>query len=243
MTQIPLTANGKVDRKALPLPDDTAFSRRTYEAPQGETERALAEIWQSLLKIERVGRYDSFFELGGHSLLAVQMISRVRAAMDREISLAMLFAQPSLRDVAQRLSEISDQTSHDQNHHVQTTQLPAITPLATGGTPPLSLAQQRIWFVSEMDDAATEAYTITGGVHLQGTLNVLALQRALDRIMVRHASLRTRIETHQGVPNQVVRAAHGNSFPLIITAMSDAPFKPRFDLAKGPLVQGTISSD
>ncbi|WP_035338706.1 hypothetical protein, partial [Dickeya sp. DW 0440] len=65
LEQIPLTQNGKVDRKALPAPDDSAFVRTTYEAPQGETEQALAAIWQSLLGIERVGRQDHFFELGG----------------------------------------------------------------------------------------------------------------------------------------------------------------------------------
>ena len=74
---LPLTANGKLDRKALPEPEDDAYAVRRYEAPVGPTETILAEIWAELLKVERVGRQDNFFELGGHSLLATQLISKI----------------------------------------------------------------------------------------------------------------------------------------------------------------------
>ena len=77
LERLPLTPNGKLDRKALPAPDGDSYVRRSYEAPQGEVEEALAEMWCDLLKVERVGRQDNFFELGGHSLMAVQVISRV----------------------------------------------------------------------------------------------------------------------------------------------------------------------
>ncbi|MER9852331.1 amino acid adenylation domain-containing protein, partial [Mesorhizobium sp. M0106] len=78
LAALPLTANGKLDRKALPVPDDDAYARAAYEAPQGEIETALAQIWTELLGVERVGRHDHFFELGGHSLLAVQLMERLR---------------------------------------------------------------------------------------------------------------------------------------------------------------------
>ena len=73
---LPLTPNGKADRKALPAPDDSAYARRTYEAPQGEVEETLARIWSEVLRVERVSRHDNFFELGGHSLLALRMFAR-----------------------------------------------------------------------------------------------------------------------------------------------------------------------
>ncbi|MDE9459828.1 phosphopantetheine-binding protein, partial [Xenorhabdus bovienii] len=74
----PLTPNGKLDRHALPDPDISAFVVHRYEAPIGETEVALAQIWQDLLGLERIGRHDNFFKLGGHSLLAVKLLNRIR---------------------------------------------------------------------------------------------------------------------------------------------------------------------
>ncbi|MBV6325854.1 hypothetical protein KVP70_33760, partial [Duganella sp. HSC-15S17] len=81
----PLTANGKLDRKALPAPDKSAVVSRAYEAPQGEIEEALAEIWQDLLGLAQIGRHDHFFEMGGHSLMAVQLVSRLRQVLDVEV--------------------------------------------------------------------------------------------------------------------------------------------------------------
>ena len=74
----PLTPNGKVDRKALPVPGGDAYSSRGYEAPRGEIEEGLARLWAELLKVDRVGRHDNFFELGGHSLMAVRLVERMR---------------------------------------------------------------------------------------------------------------------------------------------------------------------
>ncbi|WP_244656103.1 thioesterase domain-containing protein, partial [Rhizobium favelukesii] len=99
---LPLTANGKLDRKALPVPDDDAYARTVYEAPQGAVETLLAGIWAELLGVERVGRHDNFFELGGHSLLAVQLLSR---ALDLRLnfSAADLFQAPVLKDLASKI--------------------------------------------------------------------------------------------------------------------------------------------
>ncbi|CAM3907686.1 Dimodular nonribosomal peptide synthase [Vibrio aerogenes CECT 7868] len=99
MAEIPLTANGKIDRKALPEPDDSDYVTQAYEAPQGETEEALAAIWQRLLGVEKVGRQDNFFDLGGHSMLAVQMINEAQNA-GLDLSLSTLFAAPCLSELA-----------------------------------------------------------------------------------------------------------------------------------------------
>ncbi|NWA25201.1 non-ribosomal peptide synthetase, partial [Pseudomonas gingeri] len=96
---LPLTPNGKLDRKALPVPDSSAYALRVYEAPVGEVETQLAALWADLLKVERVGRHDHFFELGGHSLLAVSLIERMRQA-NLEADVRVLFGQPTLIQVA-----------------------------------------------------------------------------------------------------------------------------------------------
>jgi acyl carrier protein len=97
---LPLTPNGKLDRKALPAPDQAAIARREYETPIGEVETTLAQIWQGLLGVERVGRRDHFFELGGHSLLGVQLAVRMREKYDVDIPIGRLFDQPVVADLA-----------------------------------------------------------------------------------------------------------------------------------------------
>ena len=98
----PLTPNGKLDRRALPAPDLSAYTSRQYEAPQGEVEEILAGIWQELLQVERVGRNDNFFELGGHSLLIVQMMERLRrVGLSAEVR--RVFESPTLSDLASTL--------------------------------------------------------------------------------------------------------------------------------------------
>src|SRR5262249_24091214 len=99
LESMPLTANGKLDRRALPAVGEDAYARRGYEPPEGEIEAKLARIWDELLKVERVGRQDDFFELGGHSLLAVQVISRLRQTLGVEVALADIFAHPVLADL------------------------------------------------------------------------------------------------------------------------------------------------
>ncbi|SEI21614.1 amino acid adenylation domain-containing protein [Pseudomonas asplenii] len=96
---LPLTANGKLDRKALPAPDETALLSREFEAPQGNVEIALAQIWSEVLKVERIGRHDHFFELGGHSLLAVTLIERMRQ-VGLSADVRVLFSQPTLAALA-----------------------------------------------------------------------------------------------------------------------------------------------
>jgi hypothetical protein len=103
LDSFPLTPNGKLDRRALPIPDGKIYSSRDYEAPQGKTEILLAAIWAELLKLDRVGRHDNFFELGGHSLLAVRVLSRLQHKLGVACSIGDLFTQPVLADLARKL--------------------------------------------------------------------------------------------------------------------------------------------
>ena len=101
----PLSPNGKLDRKALPSPEGDAYGQRSYEAPEGEIETALAGIWQPLLKIDRVGRHDNFFELGGDSLLAIQLASRIQQTLEIELTVGILFQCPTISELAEVLRD------------------------------------------------------------------------------------------------------------------------------------------
>ncbi|QSY09232.1 amino acid adenylation domain-containing protein [Burkholderia pseudomallei] len=188
----PLTPNGKLDRRALPAPADDAYARAEYEAPQGAKEEALAAIWRELLHVERVSRHDNFFELGGHSLLAVQLVSRLRQALSVEVALSTVFDAPVLSALAERLEA--------ENTEV----LPPIPLAPRDGRIALSLAQQRLWFLTQLE-GVSEAYHMSGAVRLDGLLNREVLQRALNRIVMRHEALRTCFAREEGEPIQVIQ--------------------------------------
>lgn len=101
---LPVTANGKVDRRALPIPDSSALALQAYEAPKDEIEQAVAGIWQDLLHVARVGRNDDFFALGGHSLLGMQLVNRVRASLGVDLPLLEIFAHPTLAELSQAIA-------------------------------------------------------------------------------------------------------------------------------------------
>ncbi|MGO1000206.1 amino acid adenylation domain-containing protein [Lysobacter sp. CA196] len=234
---LPLTANGKLDRRALPAPDDTAFARRAYAAPQGETEIAIAGIWSELLQVERVGRNDGFFDLGGHSLLAVQLMSRVRQRLGVEMPMSSLFAHPLLHDFAAQAGAAPASVQ------------PALTPATRPQRLPLSFAQQRLWFIAQMGEQASTAYHMPGGLRLRGALDRAALQAALDRIVQRHEALRTRFETRDGEPMQCIDAAAGlplRQHPLggdtdaEIAHWQQVEAQTPFDLERGPLVRARL---
>ncbi|HEX3758417.1 MAG TPA: amino acid adenylation domain-containing protein [Kofleriaceae bacterium] len=191
LAALPLTGNGKLDRKALPAPELESYALGAYEAPRGEVEQALAQIWSDVLGVERVGRRDNFFELGGHSLLVVQLGSRLRRALDVEVPVNELFERPTLADMALCVRNAA------RSAFESIPPAPRDRPLA------LSLAQQRLWFLTQLDGAG-EAYHISGGIRLAGALDRDALARALARIGERHEALRTWFQQIDGQPVQIV---------------------------------------
>ncbi|SDI21682.1 amino acid adenylation domain-containing protein [Pseudomonas sp. BS3767] len=242
LARFPLTPNGKLDRRALPAPEDDAYASRDYEAPAGEVEHALAQIWQALLGLERVGRHDHFFELGGHSLLAVQLVSRLRQRFEVEVALRDVFAEPTLQGLARQ---------------VENARLSAQTPLTLVDRDlplPLSWAQQRLWFLDQLDRAAGAAYHIPAGLRLRGRLDRDALQATLDRIVARHETLRTHFALHEGQAIQVIApATQGFALashdlrPLDSAAQHEAVERlareealAPFDLSSGPLIRGRL---
>ncbi|MBJ7310997.1 amino acid adenylation domain-containing protein, partial [Rugamonas sp. CCM 8940] len=242
LEQFPLTPNGKLDRQALPAPGMAAVAARAYQAPQGEVEAALARIWSELLAVEQVGREDNFFELGGHSLLAVQLMSRIRSDMGVEIGLRDLFAQPTLAAFAGQVAQARQSTL-------------GTIPLADRSVnQPLSLAQQRLWFLDQLDAAAGAAYHMTAGLRLSGELDTAALKATLDRIVARHEILRTTFAISDGEPVQHIgRADIGFALDEqdlselgaadqqdAIAAASAAFFAQPFVLADGPLIRARL---
>ena len=200
LESLPLTPNGKLDRKALPAPEDDAYSTPGYEPPQGETEAKLAAIWAEVLKLDRVGRHDNFFSLGGHSLLAVRVVTRLQQALSVEVAIRDLFTHPVLADLARAL----DSAAHAE--------LPPIAPAERSERLPLSFAQQRLWFLAQME-GVSQAYHIPSGLRLKGDLDAAALRRALDRIVVRHEALRTVFAFVDEQPVQADRRRCGQQFP------------------------------
>ena len=141
---LPLTPNGKLDRKALPVPDHNRPElEATYVAPRTPTEETLAAIWADVLKLDRVGIHDAFFDLGGHSLLAMQVISRVRNAFQTELPLRALFEAPTIEGLSSEIAKKLDGIVE----RAQT----AIPHRTSGGPAPLSFAQQRLWFLDQLE--------------------------------------------------------------------------------------------
>ncbi|MGS0897367.1 amino acid adenylation domain-containing protein [Burkholderia stagnalis] len=242
LERLPLTPNGKLDRAALPTPDRDAYASRGYVPPEGEPEACIAAIWAELLEVERIGRHDNFFELGGHSLLAVRLISRVRRQFDVEVTLQDVFERPVLSDLARTVSTA---------RHSALPPLVAM-PRDAGSMLPVSFAQQRMWFLTQLDDVS-EAYHIPIGLRLRGALDRAALRAALDRLMTRHEALRTTFRGVDGSPchmigpseqafalaEQDVPLTDDNDATLLQRLVDEEAHAP-FDLAAGPLVRGRL---
>ncbi|HET7750810.1 MAG TPA: amino acid adenylation domain-containing protein, partial [Terriglobales bacterium] len=240
LEKLPLTTNGKLDRKALPAPDEEAYATQQYEAPQGEMEQKLAEIWAEVLKLERVGRHDNFFALGGHSLLAVRVMTRLRQMLGVEVGIRELFAHPVLAELVRSVEQAKQ------------TELPPITRSERGEYVPMSFAQQRLWFLAQIE-GVSRAYHIAISVELRGALDRAALRRALDRIVARHEILRTTFTLAEGEPVQEIGGMKECRFHLVeqdlrhaedqrtkLQAFVEQEAGARFDLERGPLIRGRL---
>ncbi|MCC6858504.1 MAG: amino acid adenylation domain-containing protein [Bryobacterales bacterium] len=189
---LPLTPNGKLDRRALPEPGaERPELARAYAPPRTPVEEALAEIWAGLLKLERVGIHDTFFELGGHSLLATRLVSRVREALGVELPLRTVFETPTVAGLARSIEGTAR------------AQLPPIEPVDRSAPLPLSFAQQRLWFLDQLEPGSA-AYNIPAAARLRGWLDAERLQAAVNEIVRRHESLRTTFQEMDGDPVQVI---------------------------------------
>ncbi|HYO54438.1 non-ribosomal peptide synthetase, partial [Archangium sp.] len=238
---LPLTTHGKVDRKALPAPEASGAEERAYVAPRTPTEQLLASLWAQVLHTDKVGLHDNFFELGGHSLLATQVTSRVRSSFGVELPLRALFEAPTLEALASRLDSASREG--------QGLKLPPPRPVARTGGLPLSFAQQRLWFIEQLEPGLP-TYHIPLALSMEGTLDVSALERSFQELVRRHESLRT---TFHSTEQEAIQVIHPEvSLPLPVVDLSQLPRAEQeaqvlrltaeeaqrpFELSRGPLLR------
>ncbi|GCE15700.1 non-ribosomal peptide synthetase [Tengunoibacter tsumagoiensis] len=197
----PLTANGKIDRKALLLLLSEEKQSELAPVLQSQApEELLATIWMNVLGRNDVGRDDNFFELGGHSLLAIQIISRIREVFQCDISLQSLFELPTIAALAEQLQQRS------LTHSSIPLQTTAQRPREYHSSLPLSFAQEQLWFLEQWEPGQL-TYLIPFALHLQGPLQPEALQQSLQALVERHESLRTCFIETQGTPMQAILPA------------------------------------
>ncbi|MET8690385.1 amino acid adenylation domain-containing protein [Streptomyces sp. NPDC004732] len=200
MEALPLTSNGKLDRRELPVPEVGRPDLPVlFVGPRDVVEQTLAQVWCSVLGLDRVGIHDEFFELGGHSLLAIQVVSRVRKLLDVEIPLRVLFDAPTIGELAGfvRAGQAGG-PGHGRGDV-------ALEPVERGGPSPLplSFAQQRLWFLDQLvPDSAF--YNMCDAFRVRGALDVEALERALMLLVGRHETLRTAFGESDGIPFQII---------------------------------------
>ncbi|MDZ7967791.1 MAG: amino acid adenylation domain-containing protein [Nostoc sp. DedSLP03] len=200
LESLPLTPNGKVDRRTLPAPDLHSEQKDKYVAPRTPIEEMLAQIWTQVLKLKQVGIHDNFFELGGHSLLATQLLSRIRSIFKVELPLRELFAKATVAELAQLIEQLQQQDLEFST--------PPILPRTKNTQLPLSYAQQRLWFLDQLQSLGG-TYNIPLTLRLVGTLNQAALEKSLQEIIYRHEALRTNFITVDGQPIQIIREEAG----------------------------------
>ncbi|WP_395607828.1 non-ribosomal peptide synthase/polyketide synthase [Pseudomonas sp. B22129] len=230
---LPLSPNGKLDRKALPKPD-ASQQQNSYVAPQTALQIQVAAIWQSVLNLEQVGLTDDFFALGGHSLLATQIISRVRQALNLDVALRSLFERSVLGEFVAGL-----------NGPARQHELPLI-PVERNHPLPLSYAQERQWFLWQLDPHSA-AYHLPAALRLKGPLDVAALEHAFNQLIARHEVLRTTFVVDSEQPRQViadqapltlvVETLNGTPDDATLKAFVEHETRQLFDLQQGPLLR------
>ena len=228
---LPLTPNGKIDRQALPAPE--VRHAGPHLAPSTAEESALAEIWESLLGVSAIRRDDDFFARGGHSLLAARLRTRIRDRFQCELPLRELFENSLLQRQAELVAR-----------QTRSPLASAIAPCARNGRLPLSFAQERLWFLDQLEPG-NAAYNMPGALRLRGPVDVAALQAAFGRVVERHEVLRLAFPAYGGVAGAVPVAERPRMASIDLRKapagaleryLQDDARRP-FDLAAGPPIR------
>lgn len=244
LESMPVTTHGKIDRKALPAPDQIdAEMAENFTAPRTPVEEMLAGIWAELLNLDQVNIHDNFFDLGGRSLNATQLMSRIRNTFQIELPLDSLFNTPTVEGLAALVEKARSITP-----------APPIRPVPRNGPLPLSFAQQRLWFLHQITPPdAHDLYNGPLNFRLQGALDVNILERILREIITRHEPLRTSFQSENGQPVQVIEDRAEFSLPITdlrgfpqdereleASRLATLDAKRPFDLSKAPLMRAEL---
>ncbi|QRO02855.1 amino acid adenylation domain-containing protein [Archangium violaceum] len=212
LESLPLSPNGKVDRKALAaLPVEESVGTAEGQPPRGPVEELLAQLFCQVLGLDKVLREDHFFQLGGHSLNATWLVARVRQSFGVELPLSTLFASPTVAGLARVLTGLQGSALHE---------VPAPSPRPADAPPVLSFSQERMWFLQQLQPDSS-AYHITELVELEGELRSSALEEALRLVLTRHPVLRTTLTAHEGRPLPVIQPLPAQV--LRTESLEDAP--------------------
>ncbi|MFN6565502.1 MAG: amino acid adenylation domain-containing protein [Nostoc sp. ChiSLP01] len=244
LSALPLTANGKVDRKALPAPTQTLNANETFVAPRTPIEERVAEIWSTVLGLKNIGVHDNFLALGGHSLLAFQILCRIRDTFQVELPMRHLFEAATIAEIAQSIIQAQQEDKGCSVVPIQS--------IGRDGDLPLSFGQERLWFIDQL--VPNHAfYNVPEAFRLKGVLNATILEQSLNEIIKRHEVLRTTYSSVNGQPIQVIHS----TFPikLLVTNLQElSPDEQEsqvrqivlkeaqrpFDLVQGPLLRTTL---
>jgi amino acid adenylation domain-containing protein len=243
---LPLLPNGKVDRHALPKPEAVRPElEQEFVAPRTPVEELLAGIWSQVLNIESLGVNDNFFELGGHSLLVTQIVTRARAAFKIDLPLRSVFDHQTIAQLAETVEQALIEGKGEAE--------PPLTPMPRADHLALSFAQQRLWFLDQLNPGST-AYNIPRTFRFIGRLNVPVLEKTLSEIQRRHMVLRTIFALVEGQPVQVIQEPAPLTLPVTdLTNLPEAERETRahqlateeaerrFDLVHGPLWHTSVS--
>jgi amino acid adenylation domain-containing protein len=191
LAQLPVTPNGKTDRKALPEPEGDFRTDEGYTAPQNELEEKLVNIWREVLGAEKVGVNDNFFELGGHSLNATVIISRIHQDLGVELKLTEIFNSPTVKELAGRIGELGENN------------FASIQPVVKKGYYPVSAAQKRMYILNSLEGEGT-SYNTPGVIVIEGRLDQERLGEVFKALVARHETFRTSFEMVEGEPVQLI---------------------------------------
>ncbi len=246
LAELPLTASGKVDRRALPEPKGMGEVARAeqFVAPRTVTEELMCGIWGEVLRVGQVGVADNFFDLGGHSLLATQVLSRVRETFGMELPLRHVFELPTVAGFAAEV---------EAARMAQTSSVPPpIVPVPREQSLPLSFSQQRLWFIEQLQPGAA-VYNMPIALRLTGRLDLTSLDDTLTEIVRRHEVLRTTLSVENARPVQVVHPPEPFSWLIRdLTGLDEVEREAEarrlatqeaqkpFDLANGPMLRATL---
>jgi len=206
---LPLTPSGKIDRRGLPAPDlKDIDAQDQYTPARNGIEEQLVEIWQEILGMERIGVHDNFFALGGHSLLAVRLTSRVSDVFEAQLGVRQVFENPSIARQALQIEAMRSGGQKDKPIQL------VRTAHEVGSSAPLSHAQERLWFLEQLEGSLT-AYNLPMSWRIRGTLDTQALRKSLEAIVLRHEPLRTTFKHDGTLPVQIIQRLDRFELPTL----------------------------